>query len=55
MKLITVCTAFNPAEAPLVRSRLMAADLPSFVANENASAWLAGTAAAQELIDAPVP
>ena len=34
MNLVTVFTAFNPAEAQLVRSRLEAAEFHPFVADE---------------------
>jgi Putative prokaryotic signal transducing protein len=37
MDLVTVFTAFNPADAQLARSRLEAAGFHPFVANENAA------------------
>ena len=46
MKLITVATNFNLAEAELTRSRLEAAGFHAFIANEMASGWLGGTSTA---------
>ena len=37
MKLITIYTGFNPAEAQLVRSRLEAAEFHPFIPNENSA------------------
>jgi hypothetical protein len=42
MDFTTVFTAFNLADANLVRSRLEAANFHPFVANENAASWLGG-------------
>ena len=44
MKLITVFTAFNPADAQLVRSRLEAAQFHPFVKGETAALTLEGYA-----------
>jgi hypothetical protein len=46
MKLITISTNFNLAEAELLRSRLEAAGFHAFIANEMASSWLGGTSTA---------
>ncbi len=70
MKLATVITSFNFAEADLIRSRLDAAGFHPVIANENASSWLGCTmstatqlrieipedelADAREFLDAPV-
>ena len=40
MKLVTIATSFNLAEAQLIRSRLEAAGFHPFIANENAAGWL---------------
>ena len=42
MELITVFTAFNSAEAQLVRSRLEAAGIPAFVHDELAALSIDG-------------
>jgi Putative prokaryotic signal transducing protein len=42
MKLITIATEFNLAEAELVRSRLEAAGFHPFMANENTSQCFVG-------------
>jgi len=42
MKLVTVFTAFNPADAQLARSRLDAAGFHPFVANEDAALSMDG-------------
>lgn len=44
MELVTVFTAFNPAEAQLIRSRLEAAGLHVFVAGELAALSIDGYA-----------
>ncbi len=44
MDLVTVLTAFNPADAQLARSRLEAAGFHPFVANENAALSIEGYA-----------
>jgi hypothetical protein len=49
MELITIFTAFNPAETQLIRSRLEAAGFHPFIANENVSSWLAGFSTATTL------
>ena len=46
MKLVTIVTNFNLAEAELTRSRLEAAGFHPFLANENAAGWLGGTSTA---------
>jgi hypothetical protein len=46
MKLTTVSTNFNLAEAELTHSRLEAAGFHPFIANEMASSWLGGTSTA---------
>jgi hypothetical protein len=42
MEMVTIFSAFNLAEAQLVRSRLEAADFHPFLANENSASWLVG-------------
>jgi hypothetical protein len=54
MDFTTVFTAFNLADANLVRSRLEAANFHPFVANENAASWLGGYSTAT-LIRVQVP
>jgi len=44
MKLVTIFTGFNPAEAQLVRSRLEAADFHPFIPDENAALGTEGYA-----------
>ena len=56
MKLVTISTNFNLAEAELTRSRLEAAGFHPFLANENAAGWLGGTSTATLLrIEVPEP
>ena len=55
MELVTVFTAFNPAEAQLVRSRLEAAGLYVFVADELAALSVDGYALAVGGIRVQVP
>lgn len=55
MHLVTVFTAFNPAEAQLIRSRLEAAGLLVFVADELAALSLDGYALAAGGIRVQVP
>ena len=55
MQLVTVFTAFNPAEAQLIRSRLEAAGLMVFVADELAALSLDGYALAAGGIRVQVP
>ncbi|PAW85616.1 MAG: hypothetical protein B9S33_09470 [Pedosphaera sp. Tous-C6FEB] len=55
MQLVTVFTAFNPAEAQLIRSRLEAAGLLVFVADELAALSLDGYALAAGGIRVQVP
>ena len=55
MQLVTVFTAFNPAEAQLVRSRLEAAGLRVFVADELAALSVDGYALAVGGIRVQVP
>ncbi|HTB82180.1 MAG TPA: DUF2007 domain-containing protein [Candidatus Sulfotelmatobacter sp.] len=49
MKLVTVATNFNLADAELMRSRLEAAGFHPFIANEMAAGWLGGTSSATML------
>jgi hypothetical protein len=49
MKLVTIATNFNLADAQLTRARLEAAGFHPFIANENASGWLGGTSTATML------
>ena len=46
MKLVTLTTSFNLAEAELTRCRLEAAGFHPFIANEMAAGWLGGTSTA---------
>lgn len=46
MKLVTIATNFNLAEAQLTRARLEAAGFHPFIAHENASDWFGGTSTA---------
>jgi hypothetical protein len=55
MDFVTVFTAFNPAEAQLVRSRLEAAEFHPFVANELSALSIDGYALAAGGIDVRVP
>ena len=55
MALVTVCTAFNPAEAPLVRSRLEAAQFHAVVTHELSALSLDGYALAAGGILVQVP
>jgi hypothetical protein len=55
MDLVTVFTAFNPADAQLARSRLEAAGFHPFVANENAALSMDGYALAVGGILVQVP
>ena len=55
MELVTVLTAFNPADAQLARSRLEAAGFHPFVANENAALSMDGYALAVGGILVQVP
>jgi hypothetical protein len=55
MDLVTVLTAFNPADAQLARSRLEAAGFHPFVANENAALSMDGYALAVGGILVQVP
>ena len=55
MKWVTVFTAFNPAEAQLVRSRLEAAGFHTFVANELSALSIEGYALAAGGIHVQVP
>ena len=49
MDLVTIFTAFAPADAQIACSRLEAAGFHPFVANENASSYLGGYSAATML------
>jgi hypothetical protein len=55
MDLVTVLTAFNPADAQLARSRLEAAGFHPFVADENAALSIEGYALAVGGIRVQVP
>lgn len=55
MKMVTIHTAFNPADAHLVRSRLEAAEFHPIVANELSSLSLDGYALAAGGILVQVP
>ena len=55
MELITVFTAFNSAEAQLVRSRLEAAGIPAFVHDELAALSIDGYSLAAGGIKVQVP
>ena len=55
MDLVTVLTAFNPADAHLARSRLEAAGFHPFVANENSALGTDGYALAVGGILVQVP
>ncbi|MBM3875935.1 MAG: DUF2007 domain-containing protein [Verrucomicrobia bacterium] len=55
MKLVTVFTAFNPAEAQLVRSRLEAAGIPALVASELSALSTEGYAMAVGGVHVQVP
>ncbi|MEY4201760.1 MAG: putative prokaryotic signal transducing protein [Verrucomicrobiota bacterium] len=55
MQLVTVFTAFNPAEAQLIRSRLEAAGILAFVADELAALSMDGYALAAGGIRVQVP
>lgn len=55
MELITIFTAFNPAEAQLVRSRLDAAEFHPVVKNEISALSLDGYALAAGGIQVQVP
>jgi len=55
MKLVTVSTAFNPADAHLTRSRLEAAGFHAIVKGETASLTLEGYALTAGGIQVQVP
>ena len=55
MNLVTVFTAFSPAEAQLVRSRLEAADFHPFVAGELSALSIEGYSVAAGGIRVQVP
>ena len=55
MQLVTVFTAFNSAEAQLIRSRLEAAGLHAFVADELSALSIDGYALAAGGIKVQVP
>jgi Putative prokaryotic signal transducing protein len=55
MKLVTVYTAFNPAQAHLMRSRLEASDFLVNVKNENAALGMDGYGMAVGGIQVQVP
>jgi len=55
MELITIFTAFNPAEAQLVRSRLEAAEFHPVVKNEISALSMEGYALAAGGIQVQVP
>ena len=49
MKLVTLATNYNLADAELMRSRLEAAGFHPFIANEISAGWLGGTSTATML------
>jgi hypothetical protein len=55
MKMVTIYTGFNPAEAQLVRSRLEAAGFDPFIPNENSALGTEGYAMAVGGIRVQVP
>jgi len=55
MKLVTIATDFNLANAGLVCSRLDAAGFHPTLVNENASSWLGGTMSTATLLHIQVP
>jgi hypothetical protein len=55
MKLVTIYTGLNPAEAQLVRSRLEAAGFAPFIPNENSALGTEGYALAVGGIWVQVP
>jgi len=55
MELVTIFTAFNPAEAQLVRSRLEAAEFHPVVKNEISALCMEGYALAAGGIQVQVP
>jgi len=55
MKLVTIYTGFNPAEAQLVRSRLEAAEFHPFIPNENSALGTEGYSMAVGGIRVQVP
>lgn len=55
MKLVTIHTAFNPADAQLVNSRLQAAGFHSFVIGETAALTIDGYAITAGGIRVQVP
>lgn len=55
MKLVTIHTAFNPADAQLVNSRLQAAGFHSFVVGETAALTIDGYAITAGGIRVQVP
>ena len=55
MKMVTVFTGFNPAEAQLARSRLEAAGFNPFIPNENSALGTEGYALAVGGIRVQVP
>ena len=55
MKLVTIATSFNLADAGLVCSRLEAAGFHPFMGNEMASSWLGGTMSTATQLRIEVP
>ena len=55
MKLVTIATDFNLANAGMTCSRLDAAGFHPTLINENASAWLGGTMSTATLLQVQVP
>ncbi len=53
MDFATIFTAFNPADAQLVRSRLEAAGFHPILLNENATMWGAPISAGGILVQVP--
>ena len=46
MKLVTIATNFNLADAELMRSRLEAAGFHPFIANQLSAGWIGGSSTA---------
>ena len=55
MKLVTIATNFNLADAGLVCSRLDAAGFHPTLVNENASSWLGATMSQASMLRIQVP
>lgn len=55
MEMVTVYTAFSPADAQLIRSRLEAADIPVYVAHELSALSMEGYSLSTGGIQVQVP